>query len=39
MEKDKEKSLEGVIPALITPLNERGKIDFRLLEKQIEYLS
>ncbi|MBA7661795.1 4-hydroxy-tetrahydrodipicolinate synthase [subsurface metagenome] len=39
MEKDKEKSLEWVIPALITLLNERGKIDFRLLEKQIEYLS
>jgi 4-hydroxy-tetrahydrodipicolinate synthase len=31
--------LEGVIPALITPLSEHGKIDFPLLEKQVSYLS
>lgn len=31
--------LEGVIPALITPLDERGEIDFHLLEKQAAYLS
>lgn len=33
------KKLEGIIPALITPLKENGKIDFKLLEKQVSYLS
>ena len=32
------KKLEGIIPALITPLEESGKIDFTLLEKQVSYL-
>jgi len=31
--------LRGVIPAIITPLTEQGKIDFDLLEKQAAYLS
>jgi 4-hydroxy-tetrahydrodipicolinate synthase len=30
--------LEGVIPALLTPLTEQGKVDFALLEKQLAYL-
>ncbi len=34
-----EKTLAGVIPALITPVHENGKIDFKLLEKQASYLS
>jgi len=33
-----KKKLEGVIPALILPVNEKGKIDFKLLEKQTTYL-
>ena len=33
-----KKRLEGVIPALILPVNEKGKIDFKLLEKQATYL-
>ena len=33
-----KKKLEGVIPALILPVNEEGKIDFKLLEKQATYL-
>jgi len=33
------KKLEGIIPAVITPLEENGKIDFKLLEKQVSYLS
>jgi len=32
------KKLEGVIPAPIVPLSEKGKVDFVLLEKQISYL-
>ena len=36
----KEKlQLRGVIPAIITPMDEQGKIDFDLLEKQAAYLS
>jgi 4-hydroxy-tetrahydrodipicolinate synthase len=31
--------LKGVIPAIITPMNEKGKIDYDLLEKQSAYLS
>ena len=31
--------LQGIIPALITPLEKSGKIDFTLLEKQVSYLS
>jgi 4-hydroxy-tetrahydrodipicolinate synthase len=33
------KQLKGVIPAIITPMNERGRIDYVLLEKQAAYLS
>jgi len=33
-----KKKLEGVIPALILPVNESGKINFELLEKQVSYL-
>lgn len=32
-----KKGLEGVIPALILPVHENGKIDFKYLEKQITY--
>jgi 4-hydroxy-tetrahydrodipicolinate synthase len=31
--------LQGVIPAIITPMNERGEIDYGLLERQAAYLS
>jgi len=30
--------LEGVIPAPLTPFNEKGKVDFDVLQKQISYL-
>jgi len=33
-----KKRLEGVIPALILPVNENGKINFKFLEKQAAYL-
>ncbi|MCK5007685.1 MAG: dihydrodipicolinate synthase family protein [Spirochaetales bacterium] len=33
------KQLNGVIPAIITPMNQQGKIDYGLLEKQAAYLS
>lgn len=33
-----EKRLHGVIPAIITPITEKGSLDFKLLEKQTEYL-
>jgi len=33
-----KKKLEGVIPALILPVNDKGKINFKLLEKQTTYL-
>ena len=33
-----KKKLEGIIPALILPVNEKGKINFILLEKQVAYL-
>jgi len=33
------KRLEGVIPAIILPLNEDGQVNFQLLKRQIEYLS
>ena len=33
------KKLEGIIPALITPMEEKGEINFQLLEKQAAYLS
>lgn len=33
------KQLKGVIPAIITPMNEQGKIDYSLLEKHVAYLS
>jgi len=31
--------LKGVIPAIITPMDEWGKVNFNLLEKQAAYLS
>jgi 4-hydroxy-tetrahydrodipicolinate synthase len=34
-----DKQLRGVIPAIITPMDEQGKIDFDSLEKQAAYLS
>jgi 4-hydroxy-tetrahydrodipicolinate synthase len=34
-----DRKLKGVIPAIITPLNDSGKPDLRLLEKQAAYLS
>lgn len=33
------KRLEGVVPAIILPLNEDGQVNFQLLKRQIEYLS
>ena len=33
-----KKKLEGVIPALILPVNEKGKINFNFFEKQVNYL-
>ncbi|MEA3453369.1 MAG: dihydrodipicolinate synthase family protein [Candidatus Caldatribacteriota bacterium] len=33
-----KKKLEGVIPALVLPVNKEGKINFILLEKQVAYL-
>ncbi|GAG72039.1 unnamed protein product, partial [marine sediment metagenome] len=33
-----KKGLEGIIPALILPVNKEGKINFKLLEKQTTYL-
>jgi 4-hydroxy-tetrahydrodipicolinate synthase len=32
------KKLAGVIPAPLTPMRDDGAVDFRLLEKQIDYL-
>ncbi len=34
-----KKELGGVIPALITPMNENGKVDFDLLSQQAQFLS
>ncbi len=34
-----KKRLEGVIPALILPEEENGKMNFNFLEKQVNYLS
>lgn len=34
-----KKRLEGVIPALILPVEENGKMNFNFLEKQVNYLS
>lgn len=31
--------LKGVIPAIITPMDENGRVDLQLLEKQAAYLS
>jgi 4-hydroxy-tetrahydrodipicolinate synthase len=39
MKGKKSERLQGVIPAIISPMDERGKIDFALLEKQAAYLS
>lgn len=33
-----KKRLQGIIPAIITPISENGKLDLKLLEKQEEYL-
>ena len=38
MEKSNNKKLKGVIPALILPLHENGRIHFKFLEKQVRYL-
>jgi len=35
----KSNKLKGVIPAIITPLDEKGAVDLGLLEKQAAYLS
>jgi len=32
-----KKKLEGIIPALILPIDENGKINFELLKKQVTY--
>jgi 4-hydroxy-tetrahydrodipicolinate synthase len=37
--KDKAKHLHGVIPAIITPMDEQGHIDYVALEAQASYLS
>jgi 4-hydroxy-tetrahydrodipicolinate synthase len=37
--KNENTILRGVIPAIITPLHENGKIHERLFEKQVAYLS
>ena len=34
----KVKKLQGFIPAPLVPLTEQGRVDFRILEKQLEYL-
>jgi 4-hydroxy-tetrahydrodipicolinate synthase len=34
----RRRDLEGVIPALITPIDERGKVQHAMLEKQVSYL-
>ena len=34
-----KKALAGIIPALITPLNEDGSVEYAVLEKQVDYLS
>ena len=39
MTTEDKNQLKGVIPAIITPMDERGKIDYSLLEKQAAYLS
>jgi len=33
-----KKKLKGIIPALILPIDENGKINFKLLKKQVAYL-
>jgi 4-hydroxy-tetrahydrodipicolinate synthase len=33
-----QRKLEGVIPALLIPYKENGRVDFKLLEKQTAYL-
>lgn len=38
MQMKNKKKLEGVIPALILPVNKEGKINFKLLGKQATYL-
>ena len=37
--KDNGKHLQGVIPAIITPMDADGRVDYRALEKQVGYLS
>jgi len=37
--KDKGKRLHGVIPAIITPMDGQGNLDYGALEKQVSYLS
>lgn len=35
---NKGKTIEGVIPAVLTPFDDKGEIDYSLLEKHIDYL-
>ena len=32
------KKLQGIIPAIVTPIDEDGKLNLKLLEKQAGYL-
>ena len=34
----RKRSFEGIIPALITPIGEREKVEYTILEKQVSYL-
>jgi len=38
MNGDVKFALNGVIPALVAPINDAGSIDFAILEKQVKYL-
>ena len=37
--KENGKHLHGVIPAIITPMDAQGNVDYGALEKQASYLS
>ncbi len=39
MKEATEKTIRGVIPAIFTPMDDKGSVDFGLLEKQASYLS
>ena len=38
MNNQSECKLHGVIPAIVTPMNEDGSVNYGLLEKQADYL-